>query len=86
MLFASRERLTRGAEGVGFEPTVGLPHARFRVECLKPDSATLPLARRKRRTPNVEAFDIGNATVLKIGVRAFGIALDVGALLFERIA
>src|SRR5205807_6056713 len=31
------------AEGVGFEPTVGLPHARFRVECLKPDSATLPL-------------------------------------------
>ena len=23
----------------------GLPHARFRVECLKPDSATLPIAR-----------------------------------------
>src|SRR5467141_253453 len=23
----------------------GFPHARFRVECLKPDSATLPIAR-----------------------------------------
>ena len=27
----------------------GFPHARFRVECLKPDSATLPIDRRKRR-------------------------------------
>jgi hypothetical protein len=38
----------------------GLPHARFRVECLKPDSATLPVNREKltpnvqRRTPNVQ--------------------------------
>ena len=30
----------------------GFPHARFRVECLKPDSATLPLGEKK--TPNVE--------------------------------
>jgi hypothetical protein len=28
--------------------------ARFRVECLKPDSATLPEVRRKRSTPNVQ--------------------------------
>ena len=32
----------------------GLPHARFRVECLKPDSATLPKRQKKRRTPNVQ--------------------------------
>ena len=32
----------------------GLPHARFRVECLKPDSATLPPARKQRRTLNVQ--------------------------------
>src|SRR6476469_3106295 len=47
----------------------GLPHARFRVECLKPDSATLPfrnkktskpacakkLRRGKRRTSNIQS-------------------------------
>ena len=32
----------------------GFPHARFRVECLKPDSATLPKRQKKRRTPNVQ--------------------------------
>src|SRR5438067_2461781 len=32
----------------------GLPHARFRVECLKPDSATLPEVRSKHPTPNAE--------------------------------
>src|SRR5207253_6447668 len=32
----------------------GFPHARFRVECLKPDSATLPQNGRKRRTLNVQ--------------------------------
>src|SRR5262245_24822349 len=32
----------------------GLPHARFRVECLKPDSATLPPAKKERRTLNVQ--------------------------------
>src|SRR5215468_5196652 len=32
----------------------GLPHARFRVECLKPDSATLPPAKKQRRTLNVQ--------------------------------
>ncbi len=30
----------------------GFPHARFRVECLKPDSATLPKAEKK--TPNAQ--------------------------------
>ncbi len=32
----------------------GFPHARFRVECLKPDSATLPLREKERRTVNVQ--------------------------------
>ena len=34
----------------------GFPHARFRVECLKPDSATLPLGRKnaERPTSNIE--------------------------------
>src|SRR5690242_7359710 len=34
----------------------GLPHARFRVECLKPDSATLPKSKNKRQRPrsNIE--------------------------------
>ena len=31
----------RGGRG-GIRTHGGLPHARFRVECLKPDSATLP--------------------------------------------
>jgi hypothetical protein len=30
----------------------GFPHARFRVECLKPDSATLPW--KEKKTPNVQ--------------------------------
>src|SRR5882672_69830 len=30
----------------------GFPHARFRVECLKPDSATLPLRKKEHRTVN----------------------------------
>jgi hypothetical protein len=33
--------LTAGGRG-GIRTHGGLPHARFRVECLKPDSATLP--------------------------------------------
>src|SRR5205823_14676791 len=32
----------------------GFPHARFRVECLNPDSATLPLRKKERRTVNVQ--------------------------------
>src|SRR5882724_3616764 len=32
----------------------GFPHARFRVECLKPDSATLPLRKKERRTSSVQ--------------------------------
>src|SRR5438045_8006796 len=34
----------RGGRG-GIRTHGGFPHARFRVECLKPDSATLPIAR-----------------------------------------
>src|SRR6266516_4423437 len=48
----------------------GFPHARFRVECLKPDSATLPSGARKRRVPNVE-HPISNATLFQIGRSAF---------------
>jgi hypothetical protein len=48
----------------------GFPHARFRVECLKPDSATLPSVLKKRRTPNVE-HPILNATVFQIERSAF---------------
>ena len=61
----------------------GLPHARFRVECLKPDSATLPCGRRKRRSPpaleasawqasNVE-HPISNATIFQIGCWALDV-------------
>src|SRR5438874_1307109 len=32
----------------------GFPHDRFRVECLKPDSATLPLRKKERRTSSVQ--------------------------------
>src|SRR2546423_103092 len=32
----------------------GFPHARFRVECLKPGSATLPRQKKERRTFNVQ--------------------------------
>jgi hypothetical protein len=48
--FAKSVQETRGRGGIRTHG--GLPHARFRVECLKPDSATLPLHRKK--TPNVE--------------------------------
>src|SRR6266446_6589605 len=41
----------------------GFPHARFRVECLKPDSATLPQWQEKtsnaqRRTSNLECNSV----------------------------
>src|SRR5438132_11034396 len=36
--------MRRGGRG-GIRTHGGFPHARFRVECLKPDSATLPIAR-----------------------------------------
>jgi hypothetical protein len=38
---AERPRTACGGRG-GIRTHGGLPHARFRVECLKPDSATLP--------------------------------------------
>src|SRR5437762_5744122 len=43
---------TRNSGRGGIRTHGGFPHARFRVECLKPDSATLP--RGEKRTPNVE--------------------------------
>src|SRR5215470_15187717 len=52
---AKRARATpqvqNGGRG-GIRTHGGFPHARFRVECLKPDSATLPPV--KKKTPNVE--------------------------------
>src|SRR5260370_42201203 len=39
--FALRSKRRIGGRG-GIRTHGGLPHARFRVECLKPDSATLP--------------------------------------------
>src|SRR5207247_10864260 len=55
----------------------GFPHARFRVECLKPDSATLPSKQKKRRTRNVQ-HTTSNATVSRLGVQRW--ALDVERL------
>src|ERR1043166_5944669 len=43
--------LGNGGRG-GIRTHGGLPHARFRVECLKPDSATLPS--KPTKTPNTE--------------------------------
>ena len=40
-------RFSCGGRG-GIRTHGGLPHARFRVECLKPDSATLPREKSKR--------------------------------------
>ena len=37
----------------------GFPHARFRVECLKPDSATLPIARHCRSYFRMRNFRVG---------------------------
>ena len=45
-----REKTRNGGRG-GIRTHGGLPHARFRVECLKPDSATLPLRRKKTQNP-----------------------------------
>src|SRR6266536_1538672 len=50
----------------------GFPHARFRVECLKPDSATLPSKQKKRRTRNVQ-HTTSNATVSRLGRSALDV-------------
>jgi hypothetical protein len=61
----------QGSGRGGIRTHGGFPHARFRVECLKPGSATLPFGQKKtsngqRRTSNIEcnflrdwAFDVG---------------------------
>jgi hypothetical protein len=54
-------KVRNGGRG-GIRTHGGFPHARFRVECLKPDSATLPIARhcrsyfRMRNSQTVLAF------------------------------
>ena len=48
----------------------GLPHARFRVECLKPDSATLPGCEKERRTLNVQHPRSNANLILKLDVRS----------------
>src|SRR5215831_3618011 len=49
-LISNRLQFTSGRGGIRTHG--GFPHARFRVECLKPDSATLPL--RDKKTPNAQ--------------------------------
>src|SRR5436305_2315257 len=52
----------RGGRG-GIRTHGGLPHARFRVECLKPDSATLPL----NLPENVERSELATGRVRPTG-------------------
>src|SRR5438093_10136687 len=59
--------IRNGGRG-GIRTHGGFPHARFRVECLKPDSATLPSKQKKRRTRNVQ-HTTSNATVSRLGVQ-----------------
>jgi hypothetical protein len=47
----------------------GLPHARFRVECLKPDSATLP----KIDIVQCDAEERGNYQTVRPLCKSFGI-------------
>src|SRR5206468_7801535 len=68
--------IRNGGRG-GIRTHGGFPHARFRVECLKPDSATLPSRQKKRRTRNVQ-HTTSNATVSRLGVQRW--ALDVERL------
>src|SRR5206468_4704499 len=68
--------IRNGGRG-GIRTHGGFPHARFRVECLKPDSATLPSKQKKRRTRNVQ-HTTSNATVSRLGVQRW--ALDVERL------
>jgi hypothetical protein len=47
--------LHEGGGRGGIRTHGGFPHARFRVECLKPDSATLPLRKRTSNPPTPKA-------------------------------
>src|SRR4029077_13150271 len=48
-------RARRNGGRGGIRTHGGFPHARFRVECLKPDSATLPLRKRTSNPPTPKA-------------------------------
>src|SRR6266404_2374581 len=39
----------------------GFPHARFRVECLKPDSATLPCRKKNVEPAYAKSFGVASA-------------------------
>src|SRR5437773_11106585 len=39
----------------------GFPHARFRVECLKPDSATLPVTKKNVEPAYAKSFGVASA-------------------------
>ncbi len=58
--FASTRDLNVGENPIGGRGGIrthgGLPHARFRVECLKPDSATLP-------DPHIVDVSLGRAII-----------------------
>src|SRR6266550_8812113 len=58
--FASTRDLNVGENPIGGRGGIrthgGLPHARFRVECLKPDSATLP-------GPHIVDVNLGRAII-----------------------
>jgi hypothetical protein len=74
-LVAARARRNGGRGGIRTHG--GLPHARFRVECLKPDSATLPLRKRTSNPPTPKAsawqtlnvqHQTSNASITQISV------------------
>ena len=64
--------MRREAGRGGIRTHGGFPHARFRVECLKPDSATLPLRKKERRTVNVQ-HRASNASITQT-IRSAGMA------------
>jgi hypothetical protein len=48
----AKQRAKQDGGRGGIRTHGGFPHSRFRVECLKPDSATLPIE--EKRTSNAE--------------------------------
>ena len=79
--------LTMGAEGVGFEPTVGYPTLDFESSAL---NRTQPpfLEAKKRRTPNVEQPRLNATAVPSVEGDADGVSAEFGAKrqLFRRTA
>src|SRR5437762_13300341 len=75
--------IRNGGRG-GIRTHGGFPHARFRVECLKPDSATLPSKQKKRRTRNVQ-HTTSNATVSRLGVQRWTLSVYLQANRLRRM-